>query len=255
VTTLQGMVCLVTGATGAIGGAVLEALALRGARSVAAGRDERRLRELELPSLALDLALPGAGQLLADRALALAGHIDVLVNCAGVGMYGPVASLDDQAFERMLAVNLTAPVELTHALLPPMLERGAGHVVHVGSVLSHFGRRSEAGYAATKAALACFTTSLRAELHGTGVGVSLVSPGVVQTPFFERRAVPYDRRWPRPIPPRQVADAVVQAIVHNRAEILVPRWLALPSWLSGTVPSLYRVLTTRLDEPRRHQHA
>jgi short-subunit dehydrogenase len=126
-----------------------------------------------------------------------------------------------------------------------MLERGRGHVVNVGSIAGHVGVPREAVYAAAKGGLAVFTESLRQELAGTGVGVSLVSPGVVDTPFFERRGAPYERRRPRPVGADAVARALVDAIERDRPLVLVPGWLALPARLQGALPGLYRALAGR----------
>jgi short-subunit dehydrogenase len=241
----------VTGATGGIGRASVEAFVRRGALVVASGRDRDTLAELgrreSVRIVPADLEDPAAASRLAEEALAVHGSVDVLVNCAGAGLYGPVASLDADELERVVRVNLTAPIALTRALLPQMLERGWGHVVNVGSIVGHVGHGNEAAYAATKAALAIFSESLRSELHGTGVSVSLVSPGVVETPFFERRGARYDRRRPRPIAPEVVAAAVVSAVERGRTDVLVPGWLALPVRLRGAAPGLYRALARRFD--------
>jgi short-subunit dehydrogenase len=246
-----GSVCLVTGATGGIGRAAVSALARLGAEVIASGRDEAVLRELEsnenVVTIAADLSGAGAAAQLAQDSLTLRGRVDVLVNCVGFGSYGPFVSRGDATLERLVTVNLVAPIELTRALLPGMLERGSGHVVNVGSIVAHVGRKLEVEYAATKAALAVFSESLRAELLGTGVNVSLVSPGVVDTGFFERRGAAYDRQRPRPVPPELVAGAIVRAIRDRRAEVLVPRWLAVPVLLRGAAPGLYRALARRFD--------
>jgi short-subunit dehydrogenase len=246
-----GSLCLVTGATGGIGRAAVLALARRGADVIASGRDMAVLRELEanvnVVTIAADLARPGAAAQLARDALAVRGRVDVLVNCVGFGSYGPFVSRGDATLERLVAVNLVAPIELSRALLPGMLERRSGSVVNVGSIVAHVGRKLEAEYAATKAGLTAFTESLRAELVGTGVNVSLVSPGVVDTGFFERRGAAYDRRRPRPVPPELVAAAIIRAIRTRRAEVIVPRWLALPVRLQGVAPGLYRALARRFD--------
>jgi short-subunit dehydrogenase len=105
--------------------------------------------------------------------------------------------------------------------------------------------KNEAAYVSTKAGLIGFSESLRYELLGTGVRISVVSPGVVQTAFFERRGHPYDRRFPRPISPERVAETIVRAIRSGRPQLFVPRWLAFPVWLRGTWPGLYRVLAGR----------
>jgi short-subunit dehydrogenase len=227
---LEGKACLVTGAAGGIGGAVVSALRRAGAEVAGVDRE-------------FDLSAPDGPQKLA------AAHpdTDVLVNCAGIGLAGPLAEADEEAVRRVLAVNLTAPVLLTRLLLPRMLERRSGHVVNVASLVAHVPKRLEAAYAASKSGLAGFTRSLREELRDTGVGVSLVSPAVVDTAFFDTRGEAYTRRWPRPVPPERVADAVVDAIRRNRAEVLVPRWTAVPARLYGAAPGLYRAVSRHFD--------
>ncbi len=238
---LADAVCLVTGAASGIGRATALALAGEGAQVLAADRPGAGL------DLEHDLALPGAAADLADAAAAVAGRVDVLVNCAGVGLHGGVETHAAGEVERLLAVNVTAPIELTRALLPGMLVRRRGHVVSVGSVVGYVGRPNEAVYAASKAALAIFTESLRAELRPHGVSASLVSPAVVETGFFEARGVPYGRRRPRAVSPDRVAAEIVSAIRDDRAEVLVPRWLALPVRLHGLAPRAFRLLATRFD--------
>jgi short-subunit dehydrogenase len=246
---VAGAVCLVTGASSGIGRATAHRLARAGARLVLGGRDPDRLAlvagETGGRPVALDLAESGATERLAREATAAFGRVDVLVNNAGTGAYGPLAGLEPGAAERLIRVDLIAPIELTRALLPPMLERGRGHVVNVGSIAGHVGVPREAVYAAAKGGLAVFTESLRQELAGTGVGVSLVSPGVVDTPFFARRGAPYARRRPRPVSPDAVARALVDAIERDRPLVLVPGWLALPARLQGALPGLYRALAGR----------
>jgi short-subunit dehydrogenase len=105
--------------------------------------------------------------------------------------------------------------------------------------------KDEAVYASTKAALIAFSESLRYELRGTPVGVSVVSPGVVRTPFFEHRGRAYERRFPKPVAPEDVAEAIAEAIEHDRAEVFVPRWMGVPARLRGGIPSVYRSLQDR----------
>ena len=145
----------------------------------------------------------------------------------------------------MVRVNLGAPVRLTRALIPGMLERRRGHVVNVASVAGHVGVPDEAVYAATKAGLITFSDSLRYELDGTGVGVSVVSPGVVDTPFFERRGRAYDRRFPKPIATELVAEAILRAIRTGKPQVFVPAWGSFPARLRGGLPGLYRTLARR----------
>jgi short-subunit dehydrogenase len=248
---LAGSICLVTGATGGIGRASAVALAREGCLLIVSGRDaaalERVAEEVGGEPVACDLSGPGAAARLAEQALALHERIDLLVNAAGVGLAGRLGQTHPEAIERLLAVNVTAPIELTCALLPGMLDRRLGHVVNVGSVVAHVGRGGEAVYSASKAALALFSESLRYELRRSGVGVSLVSPGPVDTPFFEHRGAAYDRRWPAPIPPERVAAAVVAAVRDDRAEIFVPAWLGVAGRVRGLSPALFRRLASRFD--------
>ena len=153
--------------------------------------------------------------------------------------------MDPDRAERLVRVNLLAPIRLTRALLPAMIERRSGHVVNVSSMAGHVGVGNEAVYSATKAALITFTDSLHYELAGTGVGVSVVSPGVVDTPFFERRGKPYDRSNPRPIGPEPVAAGIVKAIRTGRTQVFVPGWGSFPARLRGALPGLYRTLARR----------
>lgn len=236
---LAGAVCLVTGASSGIGRATAEALAARGARVLALGRDSARLEGVGERAIVCDLGEPGA----AERAAAEAGAVDVLVNNAGVGWAGPLVATPD--VERLLAVDLVAPVLLARALVPGMVERGRGRVVSVASIAGYVGPRHEAVYAAAKGGLVAFGEALRYELAGSGVGVTTVVPGVVATPFFERRGRPYDRAWPRPIRAERVAEALVDAIENDRDEVFVPGWLGPVARLRGAAPGLFRALTRR----------
>ena len=243
---LEGAVCLVTGATSGIGRATALRLAASAARVLAFGRDPSALQEVaRLTSgvaVAVDLAEPAEVERAAREAQEAFGRVDVLVNNAGEGWAGRFDKQDAAAAERLVRVNLLAPIRLTRALLPGMLERHTGRVVNVSSVAGHVGVRDETVYASTKAGLIGFSESLRYELRGSGVAVSVVSPGVVRTPFFERRGASYARSFPRMIEPERVADAIIGAIQTGRAQVFVPRWLAFPVWLRGAWPGLYRAL-------------
>ncbi len=242
---IQGAVALVTGASSGIGWAAAQRLAAAGARVVAHGRDGERLAELSrLTGAAVvtgDLADPRSVAAIATQA----GDVDILINNAGIGWAGPFVDMSDKEVGRLVAVNLTGPIELTRALLPGMLARGAGQLTFVTSIAGRTAVAGEAVYSATKAGLDAFADSLRFELAGTPVEVSVVVPGVVDTPFFERRGRPYDRRRPRPIPAGVVADALVKGIAAGRAELYAPRWLRLPVVVRGTMPGVYRRLAAR----------
>ncbi|MBW8805314.1 MAG: SDR family NAD(P)-dependent oxidoreductase [Catenulisporales bacterium] len=247
---MSGGVALVTGASSGIGAATAAALARRGYRVVVHGRDEQAVAEVAkavggVPASA-DLERVAEVERLADLALEVGGgQLDVLVNNAGFGWSGDFEGMPVPIAERLTAVNLAAPIALTRALLPGMRARGAGRLVFVSSIAGRLGVGGEAVYAATKAGLDCFAESLRGELRGTGVTVGVVVPGVIATPFFQRRGTPYPRRWPRPIPAEKVAEAVVRCVERGTAEVYVPRWLRVPVAVQGVAPGAYRWLEGR----------
>ncbi len=257
---LDGSVALVTGASSGIGRALVPLLARRGAQLLLTGRDPDALAAAAASgagsgarAIPADLADPAEVARVAATALEGDGRVDLLVCNAGAGWAGPLAEMPLDRAEQLVALNLLAPVRLTRLLLPGMLERGRGHLVFVTSIAGATGVGGEAVYAATKGGLATFAASLREELAGSGggVGVSVVVPGVVDTPFFERRGTPYARTWPRPIPPERVARALVHAVESGRAEVFAPAWMRFPARLAGSAPALYRTLAIRFGATGR----
>ena len=246
---MSAPVALVTGASSGIGSATAESLARKGYRVVVHGRDERAVtevaRRVDGVAVTVDLARPDGAELLAARALDVAGRVDVLVNNAGIGWAGSFAEMPVTTIEPLMTVNLTAPIALTRLLLPEMLERGHGCLVFVTSIVGRLGVAGEAVYAATKAGLDCFAESLRAETRDSGVTIGVVMPGVVDTPFFERRGASYTRSRPRPISATAVAEAVARCVETGAAEVYTPRWLRLPVAVRGVAPGAYRRLEAR----------
>ncbi|GGW11058.1 oxidoreductase [Streptomyces capoamus] len=246
----RGGTALVTGASSGIGAAVARRLAAEGSWRLALnGRDVTRLEQVAAQSAAIalpaDLTRPGAGRRLTGLALDHLGRLDLLVAGAGVGWAGEFAGMPATRIDEVVGVDLLATVHLVRTVLPHMVAAGNGRIVLVGSLAGSVGVRGEAVYSAAKAALATFADCLRYELRGTGVGVSHVVPGVVDTPFFDRRGTPYARSWPRPVPVERVADAVCAAVLHGRDEVYVPGWLRLPARVRGAAPGLYRRLAAR----------
>jgi short-subunit dehydrogenase len=240
----------VTGASSGIGAAVARRLGDEdGWRLVLTGRDPVRLRQVaddtSATAFAADLTLPGADRQLTDFTLATAGPVDLLVAGAGVGWAGEFLDMPPHTIDDVLDINVLATLRLVRLLLPGMVAAGSGRVVLIGSLAGSVAVRDEAVYSAAKAAIGAFADSLRYELRGTGVGVTHVVPGVVDTPFFERRGAPYQRSRPRPVPPERVADAVRAAVDRGRDEVYVPSWLRLPCRVRGAAPGLYRRLAAR----------
>jgi short-subunit dehydrogenase len=243
---LRGRAALVTGASSGIGRATALALARAGVAVKATGRDDAALNVLAAANggievHAADLGSPDG----VERITRWAPSVDILVNNAGFGWWGSFVDMDPDLAEQLVRVNVLAPMRLCAGLLPAMIDRGRGHIVNVASIAGHVGVRNEAAYAATKAALIAFSESLRYEVRGSGVLVTVISPGAVRTSFFEREDHPYARRFPRPVSPERVAGAILRAIETERREVFVPRWMGFPAWLRGAAPGLYRRLAAR----------
>jgi short-subunit dehydrogenase len=129
-----------------------------------------------------------------------------------------------------------------------MLARGRGHLVFVSSIAARTGVAGEAVYAAAKAGLDAFAESLRLELAGSGVGVSVVVPAAVDTGFFARRGRPYQRSSPKPVSAAAVARAVVTAIERDRAEVFLPSWMRVAPTVRALAPAAFRHLSLRYGE-------
>lgn len=205
--------CVVTGATGGIGTAVVRALAGRGDRVVALGRDPARLAGLaELPGVepvAVDLREP------AESAGALAGlaGLDALVHCAGIAPVAAVADSPASLWEEVLAVNLVSAAELTRMALPALRAR-RGHAVFVNAAPGLHGVPGWSAYTAAKAGLREFADALRAEEAGRGVRVTSVYPAGTATELLRRTRAAFGRDYdPQAcIRPETVAAAVCGAL-------------------------------------------
>jgi short-subunit dehydrogenase len=242
--SLAGRTCLVTGASSGIGAATAAALAAAGARLVLAGTDAARLDEVAHRTGGTPLVADLTEEAGLRRAGQAAAEVDLLVHSAGRGWAGEFAEMPADKVAELAALNLVAPLRLTRAALPGMRARGRGHLVFISSIAT-VGVRGEAVYAATKAGLRAFAASLRQEIGAEPVGVCTIFPGAVDTPFFSRRGQPYERRFPRPVPPAAVAEAVLRAVRRGEPEVFVPRWLTVAARVNGGLPGVFHRLATR----------
>jgi len=177
---------LVTGASAGFGAAITRRFVAEGARVIAAARSEERLKELagELGDAVLPLTLDvrDADAVAGVVAGLPAGwaEIDVLVNNAGLAKgLEPAHQAELADWDQMIETNVTGLVHLTRAVLPGMVERGAGHVINIGSIAGSYPYPGGNVYGATKAFVHQFSLNLRADLHGTGVRVTNIEPGLV----------------------------------------------------------------------------
>jgi short-subunit dehydrogenase len=237
VTELRGARALVTGATGGLGPAIAIALRAQGAELVVTGRRAEPLRQLAAEvhgtALVADLADPAQP----DRLLAEAGDLDILVANAAVPASGELDEWDPVRIDRALTINLGSPIAMTRALLPAFRARGSGHFVFVSSLAGRVGTRAGSLYSATKFGLRGFAGGLRSDLHGTGIGVSVVVPGFVrEAGMFAATgaSLPWGIGAVRPA---AVAEGVVKAIRRDRAEVVVaPLTLRAGALLGALAP-------------------
>ena len=191
----EGRTGLVTGATSGIGRAVAIRIAEGGGRVLVGGRDQGRgdevVREIvrsggRADFVAGDLHDAESAGSVASRALELAdGTIDILVNIAGIGTFGPTEGFNEAIFDQIFAVNVKAPFYLVGAIAPKMATRGYGAIVNVTTMAADFGLPGMAVYGASKAAVSLMTKSWAAEYGPSGVRVNAVSPGPTRTPAVE----------------------------------------------------------------------
>ena len=236
---IDGSTILVTGATGGIGHAIARTLAKRGASLVLTGRKREPLealeRELSARTIAADLADPAS----IERFVAEAGAVDGLVANAALPATGPVLEFSPSDVDRLLAVNLRSPIVLSAALARGMVERRRGHVVFIGSLASKTASPGGAMYSATKFGLRGFAHGFRADLHGTGVGVSIVLPGFIRDAGMFADAKVELPPGVRTSSPEEVADAVARAIEQDVGEITVaPVEMRLMTTIASVAPMM-----------------
>ncbi len=183
-------VALVTGAASGIGRETAMELAREGCHLVLADINAEGLQEVgrevralgrEALCVAGDIAEKSAVDELAKTAVSEMGHIDLLLNNAGVLFLGETRQMELADWEWIVGVNLWGPIRLTHALLPHMIERRAGHIVNTASIAGLVGTPGLAAYSLTKSALVGFSEALRVEVKRYGVDVSVVCPGPIQS--------------------------------------------------------------------------
>src|SRR5688500_2791480 len=217
---LDGARVLLTGATGGLGEAIARALAGRGARLVLSGQRADVLAALaaELGGTPIACDLSDRQQL--DDLVREAGEVDVLVANAGLPGAGTLLKVTQPEIDRVLDVNLRAPIALAHALAPAMAARKRGHMVFIASVAGKVPSAGESSiYTASKFGLRGFAHVSRAQLKRKGIGVSLVTPGPVRDAGMFARGGGKTPPLVKPSAPEDVGKAVVRAIERNAAEI------------------------------------
>ncbi|MCE5170133.1 SDR family oxidoreductase [Paenibacillus profundus] len=244
---LKGKIVLITGASSGIGALTARAVAAKGAIPVFTGRSLQKLEASVLGIASehavytMDVTNDDDVERVVANVLERYGHIDILLNNAGFGQFERAVDMTVAQFAAMMDVNYMGIVRCTKAVLPHMLARRDGHIVNVASMAGKIGSPKSTGYSATKHAVLGFTNALRMELSGTGVAVSVVNPGPIDTPFFEL-ADPSGHyvnnvRWFM-MPPEKVVRHLVRIMETRRQEVDLP-WLgAIGTRLYSLFPRL-----------------
>lgn len=218
---LNGARVLLTGATGGIGHAIARAFHARGAELILTGRRTEVLEELAAEiggtTIACDLSDPAAVTKLMDDV----GDIDVLVANAALPGVGAMVDYTEEGIDRDLDVNLRAPIVLTRWATKQMLPRGRGHIVLIGSLSGRATSPLSSMYNATKFGLRGFALAHRDDLHGTGIGISVVEPGFVSDAgMFADSGMPLPKGV-KAVTPEAVATKVIRAIDKDLGEVMV----------------------------------
>ena len=191
--SFNGKHVLVTGASGGLGSALAKFLADKGARLVVTSRSKKALNQLisELPdnnqavAITADLSQPGEAEKLAREAASALGHIDVLINNAGVGYFALMEEATEENMRHLFEVNTFAPMALIKALLPQMKKRGSGRIINIVSCAGRVPIPTVGIYGGSKSALAIMSNTMRLELEPSGIDIINIYAGTVDTAFEE----------------------------------------------------------------------
>ena len=234
---VDGKLILVTGASSGIGRATAEGFARRGARVLLTARSAERLEEVaagirksggQAATYPLDLADSDRIPPLAEAIIGAHGVPDVLVNNAGGGQWKPFVETSTDEARGMMALPYLAAFTVTRAFLPAMLKRGSGQIAFVTSPASFMVWPNACGYIAARFALRGFAEALRADLRQTPIGVTLVTLGLVTSPYWEHN--PGSRRFlPATVPllmpelsVEEAAGTIVEAVARRRRHVVRP---------------------------------
>ena len=237
---------LITGASSGIGKQTAIEFAKLGANIILVARRKKKLDELahELEKFNVtilvcqcDVSDKTQVKEMSKTILEKFDSIDVLVNNAGFAIYGSVKDLSIDEIESQMETNYFGMMYCIKNFLPSMLDKKSGHIVNVASVAASFGLPGIASYCASKFAMLGFSEGLKHELHGTGVGITVVSPIMVRTDFFDHPSFEKMPKYsPTSLSSRTVAKAILKAANSPRLEIIVPSVVRSAVWLKHTFP-------------------
>jgi len=256
---------IITGASSGVGASFAKFLAEAGLHVVLTARREERLKDLQTIITAkggkasyytADLSRERERESLFEMIHAEVDKIDILINNAGFGWYGYYSDMPWELVEQMAAVNMMGMLHLTNLFLPGMLAQGMGHIINIGSIAGGLPNQGIAVYAASKAFMNAFTTSLHRELQGSGVQTSVMRLGPIKTEFYEQaRGLENGRNVPAEkfaISAKHVNAAIWRLINHPKRVVYVPGWLAISRYtesiFGGVIDRIGPLLLKKRDK-------
>jgi short-subunit dehydrogenase len=227
----EGTTALVTGASSGIGASLAKALAAKGVTVGLVARRKDRLEEVTAECLktapnsrmwAADLGDLDLAEGVALEAWDAFGHIDVVVNNAGIPKRRHVLNLVYEEVEEVMRVNFLSSARITLALLPRMLQRGKGSIVNVSSVAGRLGNPKESAYSASKFALCGWSEAINVDLWDTPIEIRLINPGAIDTEIWSTPGEDEPIYEGEKESPDEIADGIVAAIEGARFEHYLP---------------------------------
>ncbi|HEX4999261.1 MAG TPA: SDR family NAD(P)-dependent oxidoreductase [Terriglobia bacterium] len=228
---LDGQVAIVTGAGRGIGRAIALELGRMGAKVVVAARNTAEVQEAagaieEALAIPTDVRSPSEVQRLINETISACGGVDVLVNAAGVGGFGPVVEFTDAAYDAIMDTNLRGVFLACRGALPSMIARGGGHIVNIASIAGKVGSANRAVYCASKFGVVGFSESLAEEVRQYGIRVAVICPGSTDSGFTNGRASTAQRE--RMLSPTDIA-AAVRALVTQAPNSFISEIIIRPT--------------------------
>jgi len=242
----KNKVVLITGASSGIGRQTAIEFAKLGANIVLVARRKEKLeqvanelKEFHISTLVYQCDVSKKDQVkeMSKAVLEKFDSLDILVNNAGFAIYGSVSDLTIDEIESQMETNYFGMIYCIKNFLPSMLNKKSGHIVNVASVAASFGLPGIASYCASKFAMLGFSEGLKHELKDTGVGITVVSPIMVRTNFFDNSSFEKMPKYsPMSLSSKTVAKAILKAANSPRLEIIVPPIVRGAVWMKNTFP-------------------
>ena len=242
----KNKIVLITGASSGIGKQTALEFAKKGANLILVARRKDKLelvaKELEkfhttILVCSCDVSNKDQVKEMSKIVLEKFDTVDILVNNAGFAIFGPVSDLSIDEIESQMETNYFGMIYCIKNFLPIMLNKKSGHIVNVASVAASFGLPGIASYCASKFAMLGFSEGLKHELKDTGIGITVVSPIMVRTNFFDHPSFEKMPKYsPTSLSSKTVANTILKASNSSRLEIIVPSVVRSAVWMKNTFP-------------------